>query len=136
MFVYVFILYKLKTYIMKKYLTLANLGWLFTAFVAIMLGMGGFSKIIGTEEMVNNFTFMNLTPYLTMVGVLEVLGVALFVYPRTSLYGSVLLGSIMTGAVVMHLSMMGGTGVMAPIMLGSFGFFGYILRDKTLLVRA
>jgi len=136
MFVYVFILYKLKTYIMKKHLTLVNLGWLFTAFVAIMLGMGGFSKIIGTEEMVNNFTFMNLTPYLTMVGVLEVLGVALFVYPRTSLYGSVLLGSIMTGAVVMHLSMMGGTGIMVPIMLGSFGFFGYILRDKTLLVRA
>ena len=121
---------------MKKYLTLANLGWLITAFVAVMLGMGGFSKIFGTEEMINNFTFMNLTPYLTMVGVLEVLGVALFVYPRTSLYGSVLLGSIMTGAVVMHLSMMGGTGIMVPIMLGSFGFFGYILRDKTLLVRA
>ncbi len=121
---------------MNKYLTLKNLGWLFTSFVAVMLGMGGFSKIIGTEEMVNNFTFMNLTPYLTMVGVLEVLGVALFVYPRTSLYGSVLLCSIMTGAVVMHLSMMGGTGVMAPIMLGLFGFFGYILRDKTLLVRA
>jgi len=36
----------------------------------------------------------------------------------------------------MHLSMMGGTGIMVPIMLGSFGFFGYILRDKTLLVRA
>ena len=66
---------------MKKYLTLANLGWLFTAFVAVMLGMGGFSKIFGTEEMVNNFTFMNLTPYLTMVGILEVLGVILFVYP-------------------------------------------------------
>ena len=53
---------------MKKYLTLANLGWLFTAVAAAMLGMGGFSKIIGTEEMVNNFTFMNLTPYLSMVG--------------------------------------------------------------------
>ena len=121
---------------MKKHLTLVNLGWLFTAFVAIMLGMGGFSKIIGTEEMVNNFTFMNLTPYLTMVGILEVLGVILFVYPRTSLYGSVLLGSIMTGAVVMHLSMMGGSGVMTPIMLGSFAFIGYILRDETYLRRA
>jgi len=114
---------------MKKYLTLANLGWLFTAVAAAMLGMGGFSKIIGTEEMVNNFTFMNLTPYLSMVGVLEVLGVVLLVYPRTSLYGSVLLGSIMTGAVVMHLSMMGGSGVIAPVMLGLFAFAGHQLRE-------
>ena len=29
---------------MSKYLTLQNLGWLLTAFVTIMLGMGGVSK--------------------------------------------------------------------------------------------
>ena len=45
---------------MTKYLTLQNLGWLFTAFVVVMLGMGGVSKIVGTEEMVGNFEYMKL----------------------------------------------------------------------------
>jgi len=114
---------------MSKYLTLKNLGWLFTAFVAVMLGMGGFSKIIGTEEMVGNFTFMNLSDYLLMVGVLEVLGVGLLINPKTSLYGSILIGAIMTGAVCMHLSL-GFPGTMMPILLGTLGFAGYQLRES------
>jgi len=112
---------------MTKYLTLQNLGWLFTAFVTVMLGMGGVSKIIGTEEMVGNFNFMNLSDYLLMVGLLEVLGVGLLVYNKTSLYGSVLIGAIMTGAVCMHLSL-GFPGVIMPILLGVAGFAGYKLR--------
>jgi len=113
---------------MTKYLTLQNLGWLFTSFVVVMLGMGGFSKIVGTEEMVGNFEYMKLTPYLLLVGVLEVLGVVLLSLPRTSLYGSILIGSIMTGAVCMHLSL-GFPGTEMPILLGCLGFAGYKLRD-------
>ena len=115
---------------MSKYLTLQNLGWLFTAFVTIMLGMGGVSKIIGTEEMVNNFAFMQLADYRLVVGLLEVLGVALLVYPKTSLYGSVLIGSVMTAAVCMHLSL-GFPGTMIPVALGVAGFAGYKLRETT-----
>tara|TARA_B100002019_G_C21195139_1_gene560987 strand:- start:661 stop:1026 length:366 start_codon:yes stop_codon:yes gene_type:complete len=118
----------LNLFIMTKYLTLQNLGWLFTAFVVVMLGMGGVSKIIGTEEMVGNFEFMNLSPYLLMVGVLEVVGVVLLTLPKTSLYGSILLGAIMTGAVCMHLSL-GFPGTEMPIMLGCLGFAGYKLRE-------
>jgi hypothetical protein len=112
---------------MSKYLTLKTLGWLFTAFVTLMLGIGGVSKIIGTEEMVGNFTFMNLNDYLIMVGLLEVLSVGLLINPKTSLYGSILIGSIMTGAVCMHLSL-GFPGTMMPILLGVSGFAGYQLR--------
>jgi putative oxidoreductase len=113
---------------MSEYLTLKNLGWLFTVVVAVMLGMGGFSKIVGTEEMVGNFEYMKLSSYLLMVGVLEVLGVVLLVLPRTSLYGSVLIGSIMTAAVCMHLSL-GFPGTEMPVLLGVLGFAGYKLRD-------
>jgi len=114
---------------MSKYLTFKNLGWLFTAFVAFMLGVGGVSKIIGTEEMVGNFTYMNLSDYLIMVGLLEVIGVGLLINPKTSLYGSVLIGAIMTAAVCMHLSL-GFPGIMMPIMIGVAGFAGHQLRDS------
>ncbi len=113
---------------MKKYLTLKNLGWLLTAMVSFMLGMSGISKVIGTEEMVNNFTTMNLLPYLALLGVVEVAGVVLLIIPKMSKYGAVLLSSFLSGAVAIHLSMMGGAGVLVPIILGIMVWAGYYLR--------
>jgi uncharacterized membrane protein YphA (DoxX/SURF4 family) len=113
---------------MKKYLTLKNLGWGLVILTAFMLLMSGTQKIIGTEEMVKNFTFTNLLPYLALVGVTEVIGVALLVYPKTSIYGAAVLSSIMSAAAVIHLSYMGGAGVLIPIVLGLLAWTGHCLR--------
>ena len=94
---------------MKKYLTLKNLGWVLTVLVTFMLGMSGVSKIVGTEEMITNFTSMNLLPYLALLGAVELAGVVMFVIPKTSKYGSVLLSCYLSGAVAIHMAMMGGT---------------------------
>ena len=113
---------------MKRYLTLKNLGWALTAIVTFMLGMSGVSKIVGTQEMINNFTFMNLLPYLALLGVVELAGVVMLVIPKTSKYGAVLLSSYLSGAVAIHLSMMGGTGVMMPFILGLAVWTAHCLR--------
>lgn len=117
---------------MKKYLTLKNLGWVLTALVTFMLGMSGVSKIVGTEEMIKNFTFMNLLPYLALLGVVELAGVVMLVIPKTAKYGAVLLSSYLSGAVAIHLAMMGGTGVMAPFILGLAVWSAYCLRTHTI----
>ena len=116
---------------MKKYLTLKNLGWVLTAIVVFMLGMSGVTKVIGTQEMVNNFTYVKLLPYLTFVGIAELIGVALLVIPRTSGYGALILSSIMSAATVIHLSYMGGQGALAPIMLGLLAWSAHCLRTYT-----
>mgnify|MGYP001348785437 CR=1 FL=1 len=117
---------------MKKYLTLKNLGWLLTVLVTFMLGMSSISKIVGTEEMVKNFTFMNLLPYLALLGFVELAGVLLLIYPKTSKYGAVLLSSYLSGAVAIHMTMMGGTGVMVPFVLGLLVWSAYCLRTHTI----
>ena len=114
---------------MKKYLTLKNLGWALTAIVTFMLGMSSVSKIVGTQEMINNFTFMNLLPYLALLGVVELGGVVLLIIPKTSKYGAVLLSSYLSGAAALHLAMMGGAGVMTPIMLGLAVWTAHCLRS-------
>jgi hypothetical protein len=114
---------------MKKHLTLQNLGWVFTAFAAIMMIMSGIQKIMGTEEMVNNFTYMKLLPYLSLVGVLELLGVGLLLFKKTSVYGAALIGSLMSAAVVMHLAII-GSGALMPVMIGASAWLGYFLREK------
>ena len=115
-----------------KYFTLKNLGWFLTALVTFMLGMSGISKIMSTEEMVKNFTFMNLLPYLALLGVVELGGVVLLIMPKTSKYGAVLLSSYLSGAVALHLAMMGGTGVMVPVVLGLLVWSAYCLRTHTI----
>jgi hypothetical protein len=116
---------------MKKYLTLKNLGWVLTVLVTFMLGMSSISKIVGTEEMRTNFTSMNLLPYLTLLGFVELSGIVMFVIPKTSKYGSLLLSSYLSGAVAIHLAMMGGTGVMVPIILGLAVWGAYYLRSRS-----
>jgi len=113
---------------MKKYLTLKNLGWFLTGIVTIMLFMSGVSKIVATEEMVKNFTFMNLLPYMALIGVAEVIGVVLLVYPKTSVYGALVISTVMAGAATIHLSLMAGTGLLIPILLGLLAWSGHCLR--------
>ena len=113
---------------MRNMLTLKNLGWLVTSLVSVMILMVGPSKLIGTEEMVGNFTSMNLLPYLKIVGLLEVVSVLLLIYPKTSLCGAIGLTSLMSAAVVVHLSYMGGSGVVTPIIIGGLSLLAYYLR--------
>ncbi len=113
---------------MKKYLTLKNLGWVLTILVSFMLGMSGVSKIFGTDEMIKNFTFMNLLPYLVLLGMVELAGVILLIVPKTSKYGAILLSSYLSGAVAIHLSLMGGQGVVTPIILGLIVWTSHCLR--------
>ena len=116
---------------MKKYITLKNLGWVLTALVTFMLGFSGLSKIIGTEEMINNFTFINLLPYLALLGFVELGGVVLLCIPKMSKYGAILLSSYLSGAVAIHLSMMGGEGVITPFLLGLAVWTAHCLRSYT-----
>lgn len=113
---------------MKKLLTLKNLGWLFTIMVLFMLGKSGISKVMATEEMVNNFTYINLSPYLGLVGVLELLAIILLTIPRTSIYGAILISCIMSSAVTVHLSYMSGQNVIVPLLIGVWAWAGHCLR--------
>ena len=115
---------------LSSLLTTKNIGLGLNLFVFLVLGLGGINKIVGTTEMVNNFTFMNLLPYIEFIGIVEVISVILLLIPRTSLYGAVLVGSIMSAAVALHLSLMGGDNITGPLMLGSFAWVGYFLRNR------
>ena len=115
---------------LSSLLTTKNIGLGLNLFVFLVLGLGGINKIVGTTEMVNNFTFMNLLPYIEFIGIVEIVSVILLLIPRTSLYGAVLVGSIMSAAVALHLSLMGGDDIVWPFMIGSFAWVGYFLRNK------
>ena len=107
---------------------LAILGWVFSVVTSIFLAQGAIDTIRGTEEMIGNFSFMKLDKYRVVTGWGEVLGALLLLYPPTSLYGMVLITSFMSGAVVMHLSAMGGAKTSIPLGVGLGAVIGHLLR--------
>jgi hypothetical protein len=121
---------------MKNILTLKNLGWILTSLVSFVLIMFGTSKILGSSDSINNFSAIHLLPYLSVVGVLELLSVGLLIYPKTTKYGAVLITSLMSAAVVIHLSYMGGVGVYLPITIGVLSWVSYYLREDCKLNRS
>ncbi len=116
---------------MKKYLTLKNLGWVITAVVVFLLGMGGFSKIAQTEEMMTNMTFFNLVPQMGWIGALEIVAVGLLAFPKTSMFGALGVSTMMAGAVALHFSYLGGVGIFMPILLGVLAWSAHCLRTYT-----
>jgi hypothetical protein len=116
---------------MKNLFTLKNLGWLLTLVATVMFGMSAFSKVTGSEEMVIGFEFMKLLPYMKWIGLGEIVGLALLIYPRTSIYGAVLLSSFMSGAVALHMSYMDISTIASPIMFGVLAWTSHCLRTYT-----
>jgi hypothetical protein len=117
---------------MKNLFTLKTLGWVLSAFVAIMLGMGAIGKIAQSEEMVKNFTFFNMMPQMLFVGLVELSAVVLLMIPRTSMFGALGVSLTMAGAVAVHFALLGGVGIAVPIMLGTLAWSGHCLRTYQL----
>jgi hypothetical protein len=116
---------------MKKFITWVNLGWFLTAVVTFMLSMSAFGKVTSSEEMVKGFEFMKLLPFMKWIGISEFIGLGLLIYPRTSIYGALLISSFMSGAVALHMSLMGGANIMGPVLVGVLAWSAHCLRSYT-----
>lgn len=110
-----------------KHFTWENLGWLFILIASIMIFKSGISKIVATTDMVNGFKFFNLSDYMSLIGFAEVISVIGLYFKLTSKYSVIAVTSIMSGAAAIHLSLMGGSGIMFPVMVGLLVWAGYCL---------
>lgn len=113
---------------MKKYLTLKNLGWLLTVVTVFLLGNSGLDKVLGSPAMVQGFEFFKMPQYRVWVGLGELVAIALLAIPRTMCYGATLVTCFMSGALTIHLSLLGGQGALFPIMIGGLAWASYYLR--------
>ena len=114
---------------MGNLLTLVNVGWLFTVVVAFMLGKSAVGKLMGSAEAVGNFNYMKLAKYRMAVGAAEAIGVVMLIIPGLTLLGAVTIACLMTAAVALHLSLMGGAKVTAPIVVGVLAILAHLLRS-------
>jgi len=106
--------------------------WILSGLIALVMLMAGVSKLRGAEEQVKGFAAMGYpTWFLYVTGVIEVVGAILLFIPKTAVFGVLLLGATMVGAVISLLKM-GDVGH-APIpfvFLVVIGIIGWLRADS------
>ncbi len=78
-------------------------GWILAGLLTALLSMSAIGKMAGGEEMAANFTKWGLDGKLMLIGTGELLAAILFLIPRTSTLGVLLLSAHMGGAIATHM---------------------------------
>jgi uncharacterized membrane protein YphA (DoxX/SURF4 family) len=107
--------------------------WVLQIAAAGMFLMVGFLKLSGNAQLVGLFEAIGLGQWFRyLTGSLEVAGAFLLLIPRTSGLGALMLAGVMVGAVVTHLFIVGGSPLMAIILLVVTGVVAWGRRQRTI----
>ncbi len=98
---------------------------------SLMLIMSGIMKVTGAEQIVTGLTKAGLGNLVTFIGVIELISVALFLYPKTYKIGFLLLCSYLGGAMCIELA--GGQPPVAAVFIAIIWIAAF-LRDKSMLL--
>ena len=82
--------------------------WVFQLTAAVILGQTLFFKFTGAPEAKYIFSTLGVEPWGRIgTGILELITVALLLYPKTPVLGAILAIGLMGGAIVSHLTRLG-----------------------------
>src|SRR5215469_12864057 len=103
--------------------------YIISAIPVLLLLMSGFMKLIKPPSVVNGFAEYGFSEGLIVpLGILELLCTILYLIPRTSVLGSILLTGYIGGAICTNLRV--GKDVIMPAILGILVWGGLYLRIR------
>ncbi len=79
-------------------------GWVMAGLMTALLVMSASNKLMGNPEMVSNFEKWGLSSMMTIIALGELASVLLFLIPRTSVLGTLLLSAYFGGAILVHMA--------------------------------
>jgi uncharacterized membrane protein YphA (DoxX/SURF4 family) len=110
-----------------------NVGlWVLQIGAAGMFLTVGFLKLSGNPQLVGLFEAIGLGQWFRyLTGALEVAGAILLLVPRTGGLAALMLFGVMIGAVITHVFIVGGSPLMAIILLVVTGVVAWGRRQRT-----
>ena len=103
------------------------------AIPALMIAMSATMKLVGAEQIVQGLTKGGFGPYIKFLGIIELVSLALFIYPRTYKIGFLLLCSYLGGA--MSIELASGQPPMAALFL-TIIWVSVFLRDRLMFLQS
>jgi hypothetical protein len=114
--------------------TTSIIQWVLAGLVAFIFIGSAFSKLTANAEALAEVAKFGLTPNTYQwLGIIELISVALFLYPRTGILGSLLLIAYMGGAISTHVEF--AQPLMAPIAISAFVWVVAVIRFPELSKR-
>jgi uncharacterized membrane protein YphA (DoxX/SURF4 family) len=104
-------------------------GWIVSGLLAAFLAFsasGKFREFPGKAEMFDHLGYAATSLAMTAIGVVELVVTVLFLIPRTSFIGAILVTGYLGGATATHVRV--GDPFFFPILLGVLAWVGYGLR--------
>jgi hypothetical protein len=93
--------------------------WVLTGLVSFIFLGSASGKLTGNEEAIKMAaTFGIDAPTYTKIGIVELVSILLFIFPRTGLIGTILLTAYMGGAIATHVQ--NGVPILAPSIILTF----------------
>jgi len=109
-------------------------GWILTGLIAFVFISSAVMKLIGGEEAAKGAVALGLSATtLKLIGVVELISILLFIYPRTGLLGTLLLAAYLGGAIATHLEH--GQAITAPVLIQCFVWITAAVRFPELTAR-
>ena len=106
-------------------------GWILTVLPALMLIMSGVMKLLGPEPLATEFARLGYPLSSALpIGIIELVCTALYLIPRTSVLGAILLTGYLGGATATHVRI--GDPWFGPVIMGVVLWLGLFLRDARL----
>lgn len=109
-------------------------GWILSGLIGLMLAASASDKIIGSAHALEMGASFGLSAgTYSLLGIIELLSVLLFLYPRTGILGTLLLSSYLGGAIATHLQH--HQNIVFPIAIEAFVWIAAVIRFPELTQR-
>ena len=103
--------------------------WALQGLAALVFLAAGGSKLAAAPAMVEMFAKLGAGQWFRyLTGALEVLGAVTLLVPRAAFYGALLLATVMVGAIVTHVAVVGGSPIPALVLLAIVGAVAWLRR--------
>ena len=103
--------------------------WILSTLVSLAFLAAGGGKLAGTAVMVEMFDKVGLGQWFRyFTGLLEVAGAIGLLMSRYALYAAVLLAVVMVGAIIAHVTVLGGSPAPAAVLFVLSGIIAYLRK--------
>jgi len=107
-------------------------GWILTGIAGLLILSSGIFKLSGAPMIVEGMTKLGVGPYIPLLGTMEIVFTALFVFPKTSKIGFLLVISYFAGALATELSH--GNPILTPILILVLVWVAAFLRKPEIFI--
>lgn len=107
--------------------TRKTIGWVVSSLLVALFVFSAMGKFMKPE----NMTQMHLEFWRIIIPIGEIVSALLFLFPRTNIFGTLLLSSYMGGAIIIHMT--GGISILLPtVVLILIWFVGFVRNPELL----